>query len=144
MKKIFRHWKIIYLVCCLVFTGWIIHAGRNEFDRVNGQYQRLKAQSEPASIREAVLEDLIADCQKILQHRAGYHEDDCSDPDPQDVEARVNLIEEMRDRDKQRGLIKLVLFYIGFVTIFLLIPMILVYLLIMALLLLYKNIKFVR
>lgn len=143
MKKIFRHWKIIYLVCCLVFTGWMIHAGRNEFDRINGQYRRLKVQIEPVRIKEAAIEDLIADCQKILQQHSGYQEGDCSDPNPLDVKARVNFIKEERNRARQRGLIKLTLFYVGFVIIFLLAPMILVYLLIVAVILLYKNVKFV-
>jgi hypothetical protein len=143
MKKIFRHWKIIYLVCCLIFTGWMIHAGHNEFDRINGQYHRLRLLVEPARIKEAAIEDLIADCQKILQQHSGYHEDDCADPKPQDVKAKVNLIKEERNRARQRGLVKLVLFYVGFVTIFLLAPMILVYLFIAAILLLKKHIRFV-
>jgi hypothetical protein len=143
MKKIFRHWKIIYLICCLLYTGWMIHAGRNEFDRINGQYRRLKIQLEPARIKQAAFEELLADCRRTLQEHVDYHQEVCSDPAPREVEARANLVAEQREQARQRGLVKLVLFYLGFVVIFLLAPMILVYMIIVGAILLKKHIRFV-
>jgi Ca2+/Na+ antiporter len=143
MKKIFRHWKIIYLICCALYTGWMIHAGRNEFDRINGQNHRLKIELEPARIRQAAFEELLADCRKTLQQHTGYHQEICPDPAPDEVEARASLIAEQRERARQRGLVKLVLFYLGFVVIFLLAPMVLLYMIIVGVILLKKHIRFV-
>jgi len=144
MKKIFRHWKIIYAVCCLVFIGWIIHVGGNEFDRINGQYRRLVRQLEPGLIRSAALAELAAECRSKPRQRTGLEEDDCSTWASQVVEARMKQVAERHLLAKQRGTVKLVLFYTGFVVIFLLGPVILLYLLIVAAILLYKNIKIVR
>jgi len=144
MKKLFRHWKIIYAICCLVYIGWMIHVGGNEFDRINGQYRRLVKQLEPDRVRTAALEELALECRKNLQQRVRPEEPDCSSWEPPVLEARVQAVAERHVRDRERGLIKLSLFYTGFMVIFLLAPIILIYLLIAAIILLYKNIKFVR
>lgn len=144
MKKIFRHWKIIYVISCLVYIGWMIHVGGNEFDRINGQYRRLVKQLEPERIRTAALEELASECRKDSRQLIGRGEVDCTTWKPSVVEARMQAIAERQLLAKQRGTIKLVLFYTGFVVIFLLAPVILLYLLIAAGILLYKNIKIVR
>lgn len=144
MKKIFRHWKIIYVISCLVYVSWMIHVGGNEFDRINGQYRRLAKQLEPARIRTAALEELVSECRKDSRQLIGQGEVDCTSWKPAVVKARMQVIAERQLLAKQRGTIKLVLFYTGFVVIFLLAPVILLYLLIAAGILLYKNIKIVR
>jgi hypothetical protein len=144
MKKIFRHWKIIYVISCLVYIGWMIHVGGNEFDRINGQYRRLAKQLEPARIRTAALEELASECRKDSRQLIGQGEVDCTSWKPAVVEAMMQVIAERQLLAKQRGTIKLVLFYTGFVVIFLLAPVILLYLFIAAGILLYKNIKIVR
>jgi hypothetical protein len=60
------------------------------------------------------------------------------------VEAKAREIEERRIRARERGAIKLVMFYTGFVLIFLLAPPVLIYLLLIGIITLYKNIKIVR
>jgi hypothetical protein len=144
MKKIFRHWKILYAVCCLVYIGWMIHVGGNEFDRVNGQYRRLVRQLEPGLIRSAAIAELAAECRSDSRQRTGLEKDNCSTWAPQVVEARMKEVEERHLLAKQRGTVKRLLFYTGFVVIFLLGPVILLYLLIITAILLYKNIKIVR
>lgn len=144
MKRIFRHWKIVYVICCLVYAGWMIKVGGNEFDRINGQFRQLTARLEPARIREAALAELADECRRALPAGMKQTEAVCSDWAPEAVTAQTAIVEERRTRARQRGAVKLVLFYTGFGLIFLLAPMILVYLLITALILLYKNIKIVR
>jgi len=144
MKKIFRHWKIIYAVCCLIYVGWMIHAGANEFDRINGQYRRLKARLEPDIIRTVAYEELSEECRKAVREKIIVAENACNSWKPEVVAARALVVEERFITAKQRGTVKLVLFYAGFVIIFLLAPIILLYLLIAAIILLYKNIKIVR
>jgi len=128
MKKIFRHWKIVYAVCCLIYAGWMIHVGTNEFDRINGQYRRLVEQLEPDRVRKVALEELAFECRKKLQQRADREEADCSSWEPLVLAARTQTVAERHIRAKERGFIKLVLFYTGFVVIFLLAPIILIYL----------------
>jgi hypothetical protein len=143
MKK-FRHWRIIYAVCSLVYIGWVIHVGTNEFDRINSQYRRLVEQLDAGRIRTAALEELIAECRRESKGRLGLDEDACFTWPPTVVEARGKTIKERQIRAKERGTIKLVLFYAGFVIIFLLGPPLLIYLLIVGFLKLYKTIKIVR
>lgn len=143
MKK-FRHWWIIYAVCCLVYMGWIIHVGTNEFDRVNGQYRRLVGQLGADRIRAAALEELIAECRRESAMRLDRQEDGCFSLPPAVMEAREKTVEERRIRARERGIIKLVLFYAGFMILFLLGPPLFVYLLIVGIIKLYANIKIVR
>jgi len=144
MKKIFRHWKIIYAVCSFIYMGWVIHAGGNEFDRINSQYRRLVKQLEPGHVKAAALEELAEECRREATNRINLQEDACSEWQPRVIEAKVQKVEERQQRARERGLVKLGLFYMGFVTIFLLAPVILLYLLISGVILLYKNITIVR
>lgn len=144
MKKIFRHWKSIYLICCLVYVGWVIHVGESEFNKINRQYRALVNQLEPDRIRTVALEELAAGCRRELGERNILEEDACSTWSPEVVEAKSNKVEERVERAKERGFIKVVLFYTSFVVIFLLIPPLLIYLFIFGIVTLCKNIKIVR
>ena len=75
---------------------------------------------------------------------AGQKEDACLSWPPAVVEARGKEIEKRFIRAKERGTIKLVLFYTGFVLLFLLGPPFLIYLLIIGIIKLKKYIKIVR
>jgi hypothetical protein len=143
MKK-FQKWRIIYIVCSLAYMGWIILVGTNEFDRINGQHRRLVAQLDAGRIRDGALEELSAECRRELGKRTGLEKDACLSLPSQVVEAKTKEIEKRRIRARERGTIKLVLFYIGFVLFFLLTPPVLIYLLIVGIITLYKNIKIVR
>ena len=143
MKKN-QKWKIIFAVCCLFYVGWVIHVGNNEFDRINSQYRRLVAQLDAGRISSVALEELAAECRRVSKGRTDLAKDACHTWPPAVVEAKEKQVAERLLRARERGIIKVVLFYTGFVSIFLLAPPILVYLLINAIILLYKNIKFVR
>ena len=142
--KIIRQWKIIYAVCFLVYLGWMINVGDNEFDRINSQYRRIVDQLDAGRIKTAALEELITECRRKSEVQADLEEEACFSWPPLVVEARGKEIEERLIRARERGIIKVVLFYTGFVFIFLLAPPILLYLLIIGIIKLYKNIKFVR
>jgi len=60
------------------------------------------------------------------------------------VEAKSKAIEERLIQAKERGTIKLVLFYAGFVFIFLLGPPLFIYLLLVGIIKVYKSVKIVR
>lgn len=143
-KKKPRAWQIIFAICCLVYVGWVIHVGTNEFARINGQYHRLTAALDAGRIRSASLEELAAACRKNSRQRPGLEEDACLSWPPQVVAAKEKEITERRTRARGRGTVKLVLFYAGFVSIFLLAPPVLIYLLLAGIITLYKSIKIVR
>jgi len=124
--------------------GWIINVGGYEFDRINSQYRRIVGQLDASRIRTAALEELIAECRRESKGRLDLGEDACFTWPPTVVEAKGKAIEERLIRAKERGTIKLVLFYAGFVIIFLLGPPFFIYLLIVGFLKLYKTIKIVR
>lgn len=143
MKKL-RKWQIIYAICCLVYMGWVIHAGRNEFDRINNQYRRIVAQLDKDRLRSAAVEELTVECRRASKGRTDLGTDTCSSWPPVLVESKEKEIEVRLLRERKRGIIKVTLFYTGFVAIFLFAPAILIYLLIVAIILLSRNIKIVR
>jgi len=143
MKNI-RPWKIIYGICCLVYMGWTINVGTNEFDRINGQYRRLEEQLDAGRIKTAALEELIAECRKESTLPLDREEDACLSWPPPVAEAREKEIKERFTRARDRGTIKLLLFYAGFILIFLLAAPLLIYLLIIGVIKLKKSIKIVR
>jgi hypothetical protein len=143
MKKV-RVWKIIYAVGCLVYMGWTINAGTNEFDRINSQYSAILDQLSEDRIKNAALEELTAECLKKSKGEIIQGENECLSLPPTVIDARGKEIEERLLRAKERGIVKVVLFYSGFVLIFLLAPPILIYLLIVGIIKLKKSIKFIR
>lgn len=142
--KISLYWKIIYAICCLVYMGWMIHVGGNEFNRINGQHRRLAEQLDTGRIRTAALEELAAECSRDSRSQTDLEKDACSAWEPAVVEAKAKAITKRNLQAKQRGTVKLILFYTGFVVMFLIGPPILLYLLIIAIIQLKKNIKIVR
>jgi len=143
MKKI-RMWKIIYAVCCLVYMGWTINVGSNEFDRINSQYSAILDQLDQDRIMTKALEELVDECRKESKMRLDQVENACLSRPPALVEKRGKEIEERLLRGRKRGRIKVVLFYTGFVVIFLFAPLVLIYLLIIGIIKLKENIKIVR
>jgi hypothetical protein len=123
--------------------GWVINVGTNEFDRINGQYHHLVKQLDADRIRSKALEELITECRRYSTMQA-RQEDGCSSWPPTVVEAKSRAIEERLIQAKERGAIKLVLFYAGFVFIFLLGPPLFIYLLLVGIIKVYKSVKIVR
>ncbi len=143
MNKI-RIWKIIYAVCCLIYVSWTINVGTNEFDRINSQYRTILKQFDQNRISTRALEELVDECRKESIIRLAQEEDTCLSWPPAIVKAKEREIEKRLLSVRDRGKIKLVLFYAGFVLIFLLAPPVLIYLLIVGIITLKKNIKIVR
>ena len=142
MKKI-QLWKIIFALCCLVYMGWTINVGTNEFDRINGQYRRIIQQLEPDRIKTAAIEELTEECRRLSKWQTGLKVEDCYNWPLALLKKTEIEIEARLLRAKERAIIKMVLFYTGFVLIFLLAPPILLYLLIIGIIKLKNNIKIV-
>lgn len=142
--KILRYWKIIYLVCSLVYIGWVINVGTNEFTRINDQYRRIVDQLDSGRIKNTALEELSAECRRESKGRPDLEKKACLSWPPAVVEAKGKEIEERWIRARERGLIKVVLFYTGFVLIFLLAPPLFIYLLLVGAIRLYRSVKIIR
>ena len=142
MKKI-QLWKIIYALCCLVYMGWTINVGTNEFDRINGQYRWIIQQLEPDRIKIAAVGELTEGCRRESKWQTGLKVEDCYNWPSVLLKKTEIEIEARLLRAKERAIIKMVLFYTGFVLIFLLAPPILLYLLIIGIIKLKNNIKIV-
>ncbi|MGW8160960.1 MAG: hypothetical protein ACWGN1_01805 [Desulfobulbales bacterium] len=143
MKKI-KEWQLIYAACCLVYFGWMLHVGTNEFNRINQQYHALVAQLDAGKITIHAREELTADCYRNRDGRPGYKADDCRNMPPGVVAAKAREVKARLVRAKEKGLIKVVLFYAGFVIFFLFAPPFLLYLLIVAIIKVFLNVKIVR
>jgi hypothetical protein len=124
--------------------GWTINVGTNEFDRINGQYRRIIHQLEPGRIKTAAVKELTEECRRVSKWQTGLKVEDCYYWPPSLVEKTEKEIEKRLLRAKERGIIKLILFYTVFVLIFLLSPPTLIYLLILGIIKLKKTIKIVR
>ncbi len=144
MKKLFRHWKSIYLVCSLVFIGWVILIGVPEFHKVNRQYGLLVNQLEPERIKAVALKELDAECRRESWKRNLPEEPACPSWSSEVVTAKNNSVKERLEQARERGLIKVALFYGTFVVIVLLTPPLFIYLFILGIITLCKNIKIVR
>ena len=142
MKKI-QLWKILYTLCCLVYMGWTINVGTNEFDRINGQYRWIIQQLEPERIKIAAVGELTEGCRRESKWQTDLKEEDCYYWPPALLHKTEKEIEKRLLRAKKRSTLKLALFYTGFVLIFLLAPPILLYLFIIGIIKLKNNIKIV-
>jgi len=144
IKKISRHWRIIYLIGSLVFMGWVIHVAGNEFDMINSQYRQLEAQLDDKLIRQAAIEELRSECLKEAKERPVLKEGTCHSWPDLVVDTKALAIKERRIQAKERGFVKVVLFYFWYVAIFLVGPPLIVYLFLIGAIKIYRSIKFVR
>ena len=124
--------------------GWTINVGTTEFDRINSQYRRLVEQLKGENIRAVALEVLTTECRMKSKMGGIREENNCLSWPQQVVAVREKAVEKRFLEARERGKIKLVLFYTGFVIIFLLGPPFLIYLLIIGILKLKENIKIIR
>ena len=144
MKKVLLHWKSIYMVCCLVYLGWMIQVSQSEFNKINRQYRVLVNQLEQDRIRNVALDELAVECRSELWEQNTVKEDACSAWSPEVIEAKSNKVKERMEQARERGFLKVVLFYSSFVIFFLLIPPLFIFLFILGIIALCKNIKIVK
>jgi hypothetical protein len=144
MKKTFPHWKTVYLLCSLLYMGWVITVGDTEFNRINNQYQRLAAALDAGRITAAAVQELASECREKNGVEAGNDADRCASWPPAVVQARARKVEARLLQTKKRGLTKVVMFYTGFAVLFLLGPPLFLYLVLAGGIRIYKSVTFVR
>lgn len=144
MKKIFRHWKPIYLLCSLLYMGWVLSVGGTEFERINSQYRQLTAALNDGRITAAVVQEMVSECRENFGIDPGNGPDRCTSWPPALVETRAKQVKARLLQAKKRGFAKVVMFYVGFAVLFLLGPPLFFYLVIAGGIRIFKSVKFVR
>jgi hypothetical protein len=149
-----RKWRTYFVICCLVYTGWVIHLGGNDFGRIHREYRRAKDLTTADRITVVALEELLIECRKkeaqqadpssnakkVGSEIAADKEDTCLSWPPAVVEAKKNEIVNRFDRARS----KLILFYVFFVILFLIIPQVLVYVAVSLIVRMFTTIEIVR
>lgn len=157
-----RAWRLFYVLCCLVYMGWVSYLGSNDFGRVQREYRRAGEQVEPGRIHAAALQELLKECRKrseiqpadshaaenVLQNgltvEGGTADLDCLAWPPAVVEAREAEVRARLLESQKRAGWKLLLFSLFFVVIFLILPPVVIYFFMVFIAKLFSAVKIVR
>lgn len=150
------NWRIGYAIFCLLFGGWVIYLGLDNFDKVHSEYRQSVNRLHPDQIRKIAARQLTDQCLNKLKHRgisredgtiaasAGAGEAAClSFPQPVREEQEKTVGQQLQI-EKKRLLRKLVVFTISFALFFLALPLFLLYLLLAFLIWVFRDMKFIR
>lgn len=133
---------------------WVVYLSLFNFALVHRDYRRADKLLQPARIKEVARQELVDQCRRELKRfnrlRATPNivsataEDTCLSMQADVFEERQKAVTERLEHERSRMVRKLVLFYIYFGIIFLILPPVILYLLLSALIRLFKSIKFVN
>ena len=149
-----RFWWIAYALCCLVYMVWMVRLGQHDLGMVHSQYQQAGARLQPEHIRKKALQELVDQCRQDARVRGGpgstgnaaiaTAEDPCRSWPPAVLERQQHSVQERLAREKSRAQRKLVLFYGAFVIVFLLLPPLILFLPLSAVIWVIKRIRLAR
>ena len=147
------NWQIGYAVFCLVYVAWVVYLSLDNFDMVHGDYRRAGEQLQPPRIRELAIRELVAQCRReeksssrlrpTGERASAAAEDPCLSWPAAVVAEREKTVTEHLTITRSRFLRKLVVFYITFGIVFLIMPLVLLYLLLTFTIWIFRNLKFV-
>ena len=145
-------WRLGYGVFCLVYAAWVVYLGLDNFDKVHGEYRRVREDLRPAQVEKIARHELVSECRRAARRSglsraagsAGDSEEPCLifpetvlEERKKDVTANL-LAEEKRFRRK------LVVFYGTFGVFFVALPLGCLYLLLSFLIWIFRDLKFVK
>ncbi len=137
-------WRLCYVFCCLIYAAWMIHLGVNDFDRVHRQYRQTGVILAPSQRKEVARQELIAECREAQLQLGRYEDATCLTVSPADLAAKEKTVAKRLIAERHRALRKLILFYATFLVIFLLIPPLLIYGVIIFFINVFLNVKIVK
>jgi len=151
-------WRIGYAAFCLLYAAWVIYLGLDNFDKVHSEYRWASEQLQPARIRETALQELAEQCRREARkdskrsdrYRKGAgmlsaaEEDACLSWPEAELTKQEKKVGERLDEKAGRLKRKLIVFYITFASIFLVLPMVFLYLLLAFLVWLFRGVKIIR
>jgi hypothetical protein len=148
------NWRYGYVLFCLLFAGWVVYLGQDNFAKVYGEYQRAREHQQPTQVEKIARQELAAECLRAAK-RSGRSRS-ASDPDPavsEDLcrsfpaavlEERKRTVAENLRTEEKLFLRKLVVFCLTFAIFFVALPLGFLYLLLAFLIWLFKDMKFVK
>ncbi len=139
-----RGWRIGYLICCLIYVGWVVRLSGNDFERMHRQYRETAARLAPAQSREIARQEVIADCREAQERMGRFEDQKCLAVSPADLERREKVVVKRLIGERHRSFRKLIVFYATFVIIFLLAPPLLLYGLIVLFIKVFGKVKVVN
>lgn len=137
-------WRIGYLICCLIYAGWVVHLSANDFEKVHLQYRETGARLAPAQSRKIARQALITACrgkQELLGH---IENQKCLAVSPADLAQKEKVVVKRLRGERHRALRKLIVFSATFVVIFLLAPPLLVYGMIILFIKVFSTVKITK
>lgn len=141
------NWRIGYAVFCLAFVVWVVYLSLNNFEMVHSDYRWAGEQLQPAKVKEIAIQELIKQCRKESKRMvrpSATTGDTCLSWPTIVLEERQKAVEKRLVGEQGQAKTKLVLFYIFFGVIFIILPLVIVYLLLSFFIWIYRNITFVK
>jgi len=143
-----------FAVCCLVYVVWVVYLGLNNFGMVHSDYRRAGERLQPERIREIAFQELVDQCRRESKRLGRPRsaevesvtgaEDPCLSWPENVLEERQKTVAKRLLDEKSRSGRKLVLFYVFFGIVFLILPVVSIYLLLSFFIWLWRNLQFVR
>lgn len=147
-------WRYGYALFSLLFAGWVVYLGQDNFAKVHGEYRRTREHQQPARIEKIALQELVDQCRRAAKRESRSRS--AGDPDPAVAEDPCRSFPEavLEERKKDVAanlraeeklfLRKLVVFSLTFAIFFVVLPLGFLYLLLAFLIWLFKDMKFVK
>jgi hypothetical protein len=142
-----------YGVACLVYGVWIVYLGLNNFGMVHDGYRHAGAQLRPERIRKAALRELVEECREAAaasgrswpdgEFYAGA-DDPCLSWPAAVLEERQKIVKKRLLGEQGCAWRKLMLFYLFFGIVFLVLPMVTLYLVLAFFLWLRRNLRIIK
>jgi len=121
-REIGRRWRIGYAVCCLIYVAWVILLGVNDFQKVHRQYRQTGERLEPARVREITRRELIDECREAAVRAGNFNDEGCLAVPSAILNERQRTVDDRLIDERNRAGRKLLLFYVFFVSLFLVAP----------------------
>ncbi|HHO49041.1 MAG TPA: hypothetical protein ENN06_11420 [Desulfobacteraceae bacterium] len=142
-----------YAVVCLVYGVWIVYLGLDNFSMVHDGYHQAGAQLHPEQVGKAALRELVEECREEAAapghpgpdgESYEFLDDPCLLQPAAAVEERQKIVKKRLLGEQGRAWRKLMLFYLSFGIVFLVLPMLTLYLALAFFLWLWRNLRIIR
>ena len=149
LKK-FLTWRKIFAVSCLVYLVWVVGVSNSNFYMVHREYRWAEMRVQPKWIAKTARQELVDQCrQKAIWsgsrlHASDKDSDPCLSWPPSTVAERQQVVKERLVQERNLAIRKLVLFYVSFGFFFLVMPPAFLYLFLVFVSWLFRNITVVR
>jgi len=130
---------------CLAYAVWIVSLALNNFAMVHDVYNQAGERLRPEIVRKEALRELVEECREETAAAGRLRPDDpCLSPPAAALEERQKIVKMRLLGEQGRAWRKLMLFYLSFGIVFLVLPMLTLYLALAFLIWLWRNLRIIR